>query len=89
MLLYIEPVTLIGEGKYNLDVLKEIDGKESYLGLDSSVIKCQSVEAEQKCTTRHYKETFLNVCGCLPLKLWAGKNMQVSNILNRIKNNLN
>ena len=32
-----EPVRLIGEGNYNLNVLKEIDVTDSYLGLDQEV----------------------------------------------------
>ena len=37
----LEPLTLFGEGEYNLNVVKEIKVTESYLGLDENVRECK------------------------------------------------
>ena len=76
--LFSEPVELIGEGKYNLNAVKEIKVTESFLGLDQDVRVCQNEEELDRCTTRHYKETILAQCHCMPLKLGIAKNMQVN-----------
>ena len=60
---------MIGEGEYNLDVLKEIRATESYLGLDQDTRECQNEEPFDNCTTRHYIDNIMNKCGCLPLNL--------------------
>ena len=39
---------------------------ESFLGLDEDVRGCQIKETYSQCTTRIYKETALEQCGCLP-----------------------
>ena len=62
--LFIEPVSLIGEGEYNLNVLKEIEAKDSYLGLDQDVRKCQNNEPLLNCTTRKYLEDVMEKCKC-------------------------
>ena len=59
----------IGEGDYNINVLKEIKITDSYLGLDQDVKKCQNVEQLQNCTTRHFIESLLGACKCLPFNL--------------------
>ena len=64
-----EPVTLIGEGQYNLNNLIEIEVSDSYLGLDEDVRDCQDKEPFYNCTTRHYIETLLNECACLPYNI--------------------
>ena len=66
---YIEPVSLIGEGEYNLNDLKEIKTTDSYLGLDQDVRKCQINEPLFNCTTRKYIEAILADCKCLPPNL--------------------
>ena len=68
-MLSTEPVTFYGEGRYNLNVVKEIKVSESYLGLGQDVTKCQNEEALEECTTRKYIDTLLQQCGCLPLKI--------------------
>ena len=65
----IEPLKLIGEGEYNINALKEIATTTSYLGLDKDIKKCQSIESFDSCTTRHYINSLLKQCGCLPLNL--------------------
>ena len=64
-----EPVIFNGEGEYNLNVLKEIDVTDAYLGLDQGVRGCQTKESLNNCTTRHYIENLLNKCNCLPFAL--------------------
>ena len=64
-----EPVKLIGEGEYNMNVLTEIEVTESYLALDKGIRGCQNEEPLNNCTTRQFIETFLEKCGCLPPKM--------------------
>ena len=45
-----EPVVLVGEGEYNLNVLTDIKVTESYLGLDQNIRKCQNQEPYDNCT---------------------------------------
>ena len=66
---FSEPVKLVGEGEYNLNVLKEIQVTESYLGLDQDIRNCQNEESLFKCGTREYIETFLAECRCLPFNI--------------------
>ena len=66
---FSEPVELVGEGEYNLNVLKEIKVTESYLGLDKDIRNCQNYESLFKCGTKQYIETFLAECGCLPFNI--------------------
>ena len=74
--LYIESMALIGEGKYNLNGLKEIDVKDAYLSLDQNVIRCQNHESLHSCTTKNYITTLLNRCGCLPFNLRTSKKVK-------------
>ena len=69
VLYIIEPISLIGEGEYNLNVLKEIKATDSYLELDQDVRKCQNDEPLFNCTTRKFIETILSECKCLPSNL--------------------
>ena len=65
----IEPVKLIGAAKYNLNGLKEIKVTESYLGLQQNVRGCQNEEELYNCTTKYFKDTMLEQCGCIPLDI--------------------
>ena len=56
------------KGEYNLNVLKEIEVTDSFLGLGESVRECQN-EEPFTCTTRKYVKTFVGECGCLPLNM--------------------
>ena len=69
---FSEPVKLKGQGEYNLNVMKEMNATESFLGLAENVRKCQNQELFA-CTTRKYVDTHLEKCRCLPL------NMKLSN----------
>ena len=64
-----ETIKLIGEGEYNLDVLKEISVTDDYLGLDPAIRGCQNEEPIDNCTTRKYHNTILGDCGCLPVRM--------------------
>ena len=74
-ILFSEPVKLIGEGKYNLNIMKDIKVTDSYLGLDMKHRGCQNEEPLDNCTTRHYIDTLLQQCGCLPLRIATFKNV--------------
>ena len=71
-----EPVKLIGEGLYNLNVVKEIKVSTSYLGLDEKITGCRNEEPIETCTTRKYTESLLEQCGCLPFSLKASRNVK-------------
>ena len=73
---FSEPVKLSGEGKYNLNAIKEIKVTHSYMGLDTEVKGCQNEEPIEECTTRQYIDTVLHQCGCLPLKLTTAQNVK-------------
>ena len=60
---------LVGEGQYNLNVMKEIKVTESFLGLEKEYGNCQNVEPLEECTTRHHINMYLNTCGCLPFRM--------------------
>ena len=74
---FSEPVKLSGEGKYNLNAIKEIKVTDSFLGLDIEDKGCQNEEPIENCTTRQYIETLLHQCSCLPLKLTEAQNVKL------------
>ena len=66
---------MIGEGKYNLNVLKEIKVTESFLGLGQDETKCQINEDLDKCRTRHRLDNISSKYGCLPARIWTSNNV--------------
>ena len=60
---------LYGEGEYNLNAIKEIKVSDSFLSLGKDTIDCQRDESLYGCSTKHYLDTILDQCGCLPLNL--------------------
>ena len=66
---FTEPVKLIGEGEYNINVLTQIEVTESFLGLKEDSRKCHKEEVYTNCTTKKYHDTFLSECGCLPFNI--------------------
>ena len=72
---FSEPVKLKGEGKYNLNNIKEIKLTESYFELGMDVKKCQNKEDVNECTTRQYINQFLHQCECLPFSINSSKNV--------------
>ena len=67
--MYSEPVRIFGEGEYNLNNLKEVEIKESFLHLDEVIRECQVEESFLNCTTRHTTDIMLKNCGCLPFNV--------------------
>ena len=65
----IEPVELQGEGRYNLNDMKEIMVTDSYLDLDQTVRACQNKESLHSCSTRLHTAAFLAQCGCVPFNM--------------------
>ena len=70
---------MIGEGKYNINSIREIKVTKSYLGLSQAVRGCQDGEPILDCTTRLYIDTALNLCGCLPLNMRTDMNVSTVN----------
>ena len=64
-----EPLQLVGEGEYNLNVLKQIKVTNSYLGLNQETKRCQTKESLDNCRTRHYIKSLLGSCSCLPFNI--------------------
>ena len=62
---------LPGEGQYNLNILKQIDVTESFMGLPQNDRECDDFESFDHCTTRHYRQSMIENCGCLPLAIWT------------------
>ena len=60
---------LFGEGEYNLNNLKAIKAKQSFLSLDQDLRECQVDESFLNCTTRHTTDSLLKSCGCLPFNI--------------------
>ena len=60
---------MTGEGEYNLNIIKEEEVTEPFLGIDQAVRGCQNEEHYDECTTRHYIKNMREKCGCLPLSI--------------------
>ena len=84
MLFVVEAVKFIGEGEYNLNVLKEIKVTDSYLGLDQRERGCQNEESPDTCTTRKYHKTILGKRGCLPVNIRLFNEVFLLIIVNRV-----
>ena len=65
----LDPVSLFGEGQYNLHSMKEISVTDSFMRLDGDTIQCQNVETYDDCKTRLHVRQLRQECGCLPLSL--------------------
>ena len=73
---FSEPVKLVGEGEYNINVIKEIKVTESCHGLGRHVTECQNEEDIEDCTTRQYIDSYIKQCGCIPISIFrATKNV--------------
>ena len=73
--LFLEPVKLKGEGKYNLNNVKQIELTESYYGLNVNVKRCQNEEDVNDCTTRKFLDKVLQLCKCLPFSIRTSHNV--------------
>ena len=67
---------MVGEGEYNLNILKEISVTHSFLDLDESIKDCQNFESYDNCTTRAYRKNAEQKCGCLPQALNSNKKVK-------------
>ena len=77
---FSEPLKLIGEGIYNLNVLKEVKVTDSFLDMNQDVIACQFEQTLDNCTTKHYMDTLLDECGCIPWDIRLSEKVMGSNI---------
>ena len=66
---FLEPAIIVGQGEYNLNVVKEIEVTDSFLSLKEEVRGCQNKEEYLECTTKALKESFIESCGCLPFEI--------------------
>ena len=66
---FLDPLKLIGDGKYNLNEIMEIDVTSSYLHLSQDVKGCQNTEDMSDCRTRLILDAFKNKCKCLPFNI--------------------
>ena len=66
---FLEPFTIENEGDYNLNVVVESRGTESFFGLESDVRGCQDEEPFLNCTTRLFIKKALENCKCLPFNI--------------------
>ena len=66
----LDPMTLTGEGQYNINALKEIKATDSFLTLDDEIRGCRSSEeSHDDCTTRLYLDNMRQKCDCLPFSV--------------------
>ena len=54
--------------KYNLNVVKFINGTDKFMALEDSVKGCQ-IQPFDSCTTLSYVERLVQECSCLPLSM--------------------
>ena len=66
---FVEPLTFVGEGEYNINAIKEIKVTDSFLELDSRTRNCQTEEIYSDCSTRNFMNGVLEQCGCLPFTM--------------------
>ena len=66
---YLDPVTLSGIGEFDLNIIKQVDVTDSFMGLPMEDRNCQNEENFVDCTTRHHLENVLSNCGCLPMSI--------------------
>ena len=70
-------MVLIGPGEYNLNGLKQINAKDSFLGLDEDTRGCGTGDSILSCRTDLYIESLLQKCGCLPITMRVSKTKKV------------
>ena len=65
----LEPLNLLGEGSYNLNVVKEVKTTDHFLDMDLKDRGCQDDVPFEKCTTSKTLDAMFHKCQCLPLHL--------------------
>ena len=63
----VDRVSLIRDGEYNFNVIKEIACTESFLTLNKRIRRCQE-EPFNICINRKYNNVLVNKCQCVPFK---------------------
>ena len=63
------PITLYGEGNYQLWTIKSIRVTEEFLGLGERTTDCQTEEFRADCLTRKYRAKLVDTCHCVPFAL--------------------
>ena len=64
--LFLEPLTLLGEGSYNLNVVKDISATDEFLEMDVKERGCQVEIPYENCTTSKAIDSIIQKCHCLP-----------------------
>ena len=78
---FLDPVILSGEGEFDLNILKEVEVTNSFMGLPLDDRKCQNEENFLDCSTRNHLENVLENCGCLPMSIGSFiKNVKEENV---------
>ena len=67
--LLLEPLIIRGEGEYNLNIVKEEKGTDSFISMSPDITKCQEIIEYQDCTTKIYEDEMKKNCQCLPFHL--------------------
>ena len=66
---------MYGEGKYNLNAIKETKVTNDYLGMDSK--GCQNEEDFEFCKTNSFLKSLKENCNCLPMNLIKNNSEEV------------
>ena len=60
-----------------MNVIKEVQVTDSFLGLDQSDRKCQDDEPYEDCVAESFIKAIAHKCNCLPFNLISEVNMKV------------
>ena len=69
MIQLTDPLTLTVGKEYNLNNVKQVKVTDDFLGLEKEVIQCQNHETYEDCRTKHYIDSLLENCQCLPFSV--------------------
>ena len=62
----LEPIRLVGDADYNLNILKEVSTTEEFLALSMEKRGCQELLDFQSCLTDSFVNSLKKNCNCLP-----------------------
>ena len=66
---YLEPLRLVGDGDYNLNLLKEVSTTDDFLTLPLEKRKCQEITDFQSCFSNSSVNSLKKNCNCLPFNV--------------------
>ena len=66
---FSEQIELVGEGDFNMNVVKEVLATDSFLNMDIESRGCQNGEAFTTCATGNFIDSLISNCQCLPFHL--------------------